>query len=66
MNQWESKGLHEHPAKWHSGVWGHVCLSSAGVYFFRVGATHMSCPQEWASGIQAHDLTEATVVQPSP
>jgi hypothetical protein len=53
-NQWKSIGLYEHPEKHQAGTYGNVALSSAGVYYLLVGATHMSCPQEWAAKIH-HD-----------
>jgi len=60
-NQWESKGLHEHPVKHQAGTFGKICLSQAGVYFFKVGASHMSCPQDWAAKIHAQEQTDSEV-----
>jgi len=54
-NQWESKELHEHPAKHQAGTYGKVGLSKAGVYYFQVGSSHMSCPQDWAAKIHAEE-----------
>jgi len=48
-DKWKSIGLYEHPAKHQAGVYGNVCLSTAGVYALRVGASIMSCPQDWAA-----------------
>lgn len=52
-NQWQSQGLHEHPALHQKGTYGVVCLSAAGVYYLRVGGVIMSCPQGWAAAIHA-------------
>jgi len=52
--EWKSIGLYEHQAKHQAGTYGRVCLSSAGVYYFQVGSSRMSCPQNWASKIH-HD-----------
>ena len=54
-NQWESKRLHNHPAPHQMGTWGKICLSEAGVYYLKVGGSHMSCPQDWAARIQAEE-----------
>jgi hypothetical protein len=54
-NQWESKHLHEHPTNHQKGTWGKICLSEAGVYYLKVGGSHMSCPPDWASRIQAEE-----------
>ena len=56
--QWESKRLHEHPANHQKGTWGKICLSEAGVYVLKVGASHMSCPQDWAARVQAEEQDE--------
>ena len=56
--KWESKGLHEHPAEHRKGTYGQVCLSEAGVYILRVGASHMSCPQDWAAKIHAEESSK--------
>lgn len=53
-DQWKSIGLYEHPAKHQAGRFGNVVLSTAGVYALRVGASTMSCPQDWAAKIH-HD-----------
>ena len=50
--------MHEHPAKHRRGTMGHVCLSGVGVYYLRVGASHMSCPQGWAAAIHAAETRE--------
>ena len=52
--QWESKGLHEHPAKHRAGIYGKVVLSQSGIYCLQVGGGYMSCPQDWAAKIH-HD-----------
>ena len=56
-NKWESKRMHEHPAKHRAGTWGTICLSEAGVYYLKVGASIVSCPQEWAAQIQVQEDT---------
>jgi len=60
-NQWESKGLHEHPAKHQAGVFGKIQLSEAGVYVLKVGSSHMSCPQDWAAKVHAQEQTDSEV-----
>jgi hypothetical protein len=59
--QWESKGLHEHPAKHQTGTFGKIQLSKAGVYVLKVGSSHMSCPQDWATKIHAQEQTDSEV-----
>ena len=56
-SQWTSQRLYEHPAKHQTGVYGKIELGEAGVYVLRVGAAHMSCPQDWAAKIH-HDETQ--------
>lgn len=60
-DKWVSKGLYEHPVKHQKGVFGNIAKSEVGVYVLRVGASHMSCPQEWAAKIEA-DETNATTM----
>jgi hypothetical protein len=55
---WISRGLHEHPAKHQAGTFGNVARSAAGIYHFKVGGASMSCPQDWAAGIQAAEEAE--------
>jgi len=57
-DKWKSIGLYEHPAKHHAGTYGNVALSSAGVYYLRVGSVAMSCPQEWAAKIHKEEGDE--------
>lgn len=54
-NLWISLEPHQHPAPHQAGTYGFVALSSAGVYYLRVGNTHMSCPQDWAARIHAEE-----------
>lgn len=61
-DQWESSGLYEHPAKHQAGTYGHVVLSTAGIYALRVGATIMSCPQAWAAAIHADETTQSSII----
>jgi hypothetical protein len=61
QKQWESKGLHEHPAKHQVGTFGKIILSPAGVYVLKVGSSHMSCPQDWATKIHAQEQTDSEV-----
>ncbi len=56
-NQWQSAELHEHPATHQEGVYGHVCLSAAGVYYMKIGGFHISCPQGWAAKIHHEEPT---------
>ena len=60
-NQWESKQLHEHPAKHQAGIFGKILLSETGVYVLKVGSSHMSCPQNWATKIHAQEQTDSEV-----
>lgn len=53
--KWESKGLYEHPAKHQAGTYGQIALSKIGIYFLKVGSSHMSCPQDWAAKIHANE-----------
>ena len=55
MDKWKSTGLYEHPAKHQAGVYGNIKLSTAGVYALQVGASTMSCPQDWATAIHAEE-----------
>ncbi len=55
-NQWQSAELHEHPATHQKGVYGHVCLSTAGVYYMQVGSFHISCPQGWAAKVHQREV----------
>lgn len=55
---YESRGLHEHPAKHQAGVFGKVCRSGAGVYFLKMGGSYMSCPQDWAARIEAAETSK--------
>ncbi len=57
-DKWQSKKLYEHPAPHQQGRFGHVALSGAGVYYFRQGYVHMSCPQDWAAKIQHDEESE--------
>jgi len=59
--QWESKGLHEHPANHQAGTFGKIVLSKAGVYVLMVGFSHMSCPQDWAAKIHAQEQTNSEI-----
>jgi hypothetical protein len=52
---WESKRLYEHPAQHQKGTYGRITLYDSGVYGLTVGASHMSCPQDWASRIHAEE-----------
>lgn len=54
--KWQSNGLYEHPA--HTGTHGNVLQYDSGIYALRVGAAHMSCPQDWASGIHAAETEQ--------
>ena len=54
LDKWKSIGLYEHPAKHQAGIFGNVVLSPADVYVLRVGASIMSCPQDWATKVH-HD-----------
>jgi hypothetical protein len=56
--QWKSIGLYEHPAKHQAGTYGNIVLSQAGVYVLRVGGSHMSCPQDWATKIHKEEGDE--------
>ena len=56
--KWQSKGLYQHPAPHHAGTYGQIELSPAGVYVLRVGASHMSCPQDWAAKIHAEESSK--------
>lgn len=55
---WTSRNLYEHPAKHQAGKFGNVARSAAGIYHFKVGGSSMSCPQDWAAGIQAQEEAE--------
>jgi len=59
--EWESKGMHEHPAKHQTGTFGKIQLSKAGVYILKVGSSHMSCPQDWAAKVHAQEQTDSEV-----
>jgi hypothetical protein len=61
-DKWISAGLYEHPAKHQKGVFGNVGQSPAGIYFLRVGGSHMSCPQDWAAKIHAEETGQAVAV----
>lgn len=56
--QWQSTGMYEHPAKHQAGRYGKIVLSEAGVYCLMVGASIMSCPQDWASAIHAEETNQ--------
>ena len=56
--KWKSIGLYEHPAKHQAGTYGNVTLTNANVYCLQVGATVMSCPQDWAAKIHADEGDE--------
>ena len=45
------------------GTFGVVCLSCAGVYALKVGASMMSCPQDWASKIHAHEMAQQNIIR---
>lgn len=59
MEKWKSTGLYEHPAKHQSGTYGNICQSQVGVYYLQVGASHMSCPQNWAAKIHAEETGQS-------
>lgn len=59
--KWESKILHEHPAKHNAGRFGKVVLHDSGIYGFMVGGSHMSCPQDFAAKIHAQEQTDSEV-----
>lgn len=54
--------MHEHPAKYQAGTYGHIELSQAGVYVLRVGGSRMSCPQDWAAKIHAEETTKSDYI----
>lgn len=60
---WQSKNQHEHPAQHNAGTFGYVCLSGTGVYALKVGASIMSCPQDWASKIHAQEMAQQNVIR---
>lgn len=68
VEKWKSQGLYEHPATHQKGVYGHISLSSAGVYVLRVGGSYMSCPQDWAALIHAEETgqTGSMIVRKVP
>jgi hypothetical protein len=53
--KWESKRLYEHPAQHQKGTYGRIVLYDSGIYGLMVGASHMSCPQDWAARIHAEE-----------
>lgn len=59
-NQWESTGIYEHPVKHQAGTYGQICKSQAGIYYLKVGGSHMSCPQGWASKIHAEETGQVS------
>jgi hypothetical protein len=62
MHKWKSKEIYEHPAKHQAGTVGNVVLSTAGVYCLRVGASTMSCPQDWAAKIHKEENDNYTMI----
>lgn len=57
MDKWISKGLYQHPTKYRPGTFCRVCLSGVGIYYLRVGAKMITCPQSWAARIhQAENI----------
>ena len=60
---WQSKKQYEHPAPHQAGVFGYVCISGVGVYALKVGASMMSCPQDWASRIHAQEMAQQNVIR---
>ena len=61
QTKWESTSLYEHPVKYQAGTSGKIALSAAGVYALRVGASLMSCPQDWAAKIHAGETSRKIV-----
>jgi len=61
--KWESKLLHEHPAKHNAGRFGKIVLHDTGIYGLMIGGVHMSCPQHWAAKIHAQEQTDKEVRQ---
>jgi len=59
--KWESKLLHEHPAKHNAGRFGKIVLHDTGIYGLMIGGVHMSCPQHWAAKIHAQEQTDSEV-----
>ena len=55
MDKWQSKSLYQHPAPHQRGTYGLVCLASAEIYYLRVGASIITCPQDWASKIHVEE-----------
>lgn len=60
---WQSKNQYEHPGEYHVEVYGFVCMSGAGVYALKVGASMMSCPQDWASRIHSQEMVQQNVIR---
>ena len=58
---WESKKLHEHPAKHQKGTYGKIKKSRVGIYCLSVGGCVMSCPQNWAAKIEHADEQSVAV-----
>ncbi len=61
-HRWQSTGLYEHPEQHQAGTYGHVILSTAGVYCLTVGRSIISCPQDWASKIHHEETVKSDYI----